>query len=123
WFTYPAIRFLDKRVPPSASVYEYGCGHSTFWWMRRVAKVRGVEHNSQWFAFISRNLDKNVDIQCVDSYCDYPESILRGCEKFDIVVIDGIRRVECIRVALEMLAPQGVVIWDNSDRHEDKEGY
>lgn len=42
---------------------------------------------------------------------------------FDIVVINGIERVQCVRPALRGLKPDGVVIWDNSDREEFIEGY
>jgi hypothetical protein len=32
WFTYPSIRFIEKRINKDMVVFEYGCGNSTLWW-------------------------------------------------------------------------------------------
>jgi hypothetical protein len=46
--TYPFLRFLEQTVRPEWRVFEYGCGSSTSWWSRRVAKVVAVEHDPMW---------------------------------------------------------------------------
>ena len=43
--------------------------------------------------------------------------------QFDILVIDGRDRVNCIKNGIGALRPGGVVIWDNSDREEYRSGY
>ena len=42
---------------------------------------------------------------------------------FDIIVIDGRHRVLCARYALEALKPDGIIVWDNTDRDRYREGY
>ena len=39
WMTYGLIRFLDKRLPASIDVFEYGAGNSTLWWSQRARSV------------------------------------------------------------------------------------
>src|SRR5688572_22901839 len=43
WYTYSAIDFLAERLPPDATVFEFGAGHSTLWYARRVARVVSVD--------------------------------------------------------------------------------
>lgn len=47
WYTYPCIDFLEARLDPSLSVFEYGSGLSTIWYARRVDEVVGVEHSQE----------------------------------------------------------------------------
>ena len=53
----------------------------------------------------------------------YSNSILAYRETFDIIVVDGRDRVECAKNSLQALKPNGVIIWDNSDRPEYEAGY
>ncbi len=42
--------------------------------------------------------------------------------KFDIVIVDSVDRVSCIKVSIEMLKDSGVIILDNSEVKEYSEG-
>ncbi len=53
----------------------------------------------------------------------YVEEITNYTNEFDIVVLDGRERVQCCKNSLLALKKGGVIIWDNSDRHEYDEGY
>ena len=48
-------------------------------------------------------------------YCRKP---LRLEQKFDIIIVDGRDRVNCCKQSLEALSENGVVILDDSERHE-----
>ena len=54
-----------------------------------------------------------------DGYCDV---ITQYNNEFDVVVIDGRERVQCARNALSALKPNGVIIWDNTDRDRYEPG-
>ncbi len=137
WFTYPAIALLTPRLAPSLRVFEYGAGGSTLWWSERVAAVWAVEHEPAWVAELAPRLPPHarVVLQKLDDGDAYPRAaadqvsaaragVARAgaaragadASLFDIVVIDGRRRNDCVASALEALAPAGVVIWDNSER-------
>lgn len=124
WITYPAIDFLKNRITKEMSVFEYGSGGSTLWWASRVKNVVAVEHDMQWYEKVLNALPANVEIQYVkleygSAYC---KTVAGYQGKFDIVVVDGRDRVNCVKNCLAALKSGGVVILDNSERHEYKEG-
>lgn len=125
WFTYPAIDFLVKRIHPDMTVFEYGCGGSTLWWASRVKKVISVEHDKSWYDKISRHIPANVSLIYADLEIDgaYSEKAAEYGQEFNIIVIDGRDRVNCALKSLKALKPDGVIIWDNSDRKDYEEGY
>ncbi len=120
WIAYPAIEFLTPRVRDGWRVFEYGCGYSTLWWERFGCSVVACEHDPAWAEevrgmtqsakIIFRNLSDGYAIEALD----------HGL--FDVVVIDGRQRVACSHVAPQVVRPTGVIIWDNSDRFEYREG-
>jgi hypothetical protein len=49
---------------------------------------------------------------------EYCRRAARYAGRFDIVVIDGRDRVNCAIQSVVALSPQGVFVWDNTDRPE-----
>jgi hypothetical protein len=125
YITYPALEFLKRRVRPEMSVFEYGCGASTLWWATRVAEVVACEHDAEWYQRIAAQVPANVALtySALDNGDAYSQTILRYSDRFHIVVIDGRDRVRCATNSLRALKPDGVILWDNSDREEYQEGY
>lgn len=124
WITYPAIEFIKRRVQSTMSVFEYGSGGSTIWWSNHVGEVISVEHDRAWFAKVRESLHSRATISQIDleyggAYC---KAILKYQSRFDIVVVDGRDRVNCLKNCLAALKPSGVVILDNSERPEYAEG-
>jgi precorrin-6B methylase 2 len=117
WFTYPALRFLDARVQPQWRVMEFGAGASTLWWSKRVAHVLAFEHHPGWAQRVSQESKAEV-VAVPDTSAEAYLAASRGREGFDIVVVDGIFRPECILAAPAMLAADGVVIVDDAQREE-----
>lgn len=124
WFTYPAIEFINRRVKSWMSVFEYGCGGSTLWWAKRVKEVISVEHDKEWCKKMVANIPSNVKLHHIDLVYDgaYSKMIKESDIKFDVVVIDGRDRVNCIKYCLDSLDDRGVIILDNSNRKEYLEG-
>lgn len=125
WFTYPSISFLRPRINKSMKVFEYGAGCSTLWWAERVAQVISCESDKQWYDRLLKFLPPNVRLSQVDLIYggEYCKAILNHQNEFDIVVIDGRDRVNCAKNCLAALKPEGVIVWDNSDRKQYQEGY
>lgn len=118
WITYSAIRFLMKHLPKEPRVFEFGSGFSTLWWAARASHLMTVEHNKKWFDKISKNLPKNVDYRFVELEPDgqYCRTAAESGLTFDVIVVDGRDRVNCIKYSLPVLSETGVVILDNSNR-------
>jgi len=124
WITYPAIEFIKKRVIPGMSIFEYGSGGSTIWWANLVSHVVSVEHDREWFERLTAKECANVDLFQIDLIYggEYSKKIACYNNQFDIVVVDGRDRVNCIKNSLGALTESGVVILDNSDRGQYAEG-
>ena len=115
WYTYPAIHFIAPRLQPSFRVFEYGSGNLTRWYAKRVREVVAVEHDAQWAAEVSSDLPGNGMI-VVKGLNDGYEKEIDHHGLFDIVVIDGRNRSQCVSAAPQALKPDGIIIWDNSDK-------
>jgi len=127
WITYPALDFLAPRIRSWMSVFEYGTGNSTFWWSERVARLVSCEHDKEWYAELKTRITADNTTYLLRRYkggsTEYAEEITRYPDQFDIVVIDGRDRVNCMRNGLASMRDGGVVVWDNSDREEYRLGY
>ena len=105
-------------------VFEYGSGHSTLWWAKHTGSVVSCEHDEKWYQTIKDQLPDHVDYHHVPLVYggEYSQYIKNYQEEFDIVVVDGRDRINCAKNAVGALKKDGVLIWDNSDRHEYREG-
>lgn len=124
WITYPAIEFLKRRIKPDMSVFEYGAGGSTLWWAKHVREVVSVEHDVEWFQKIKHTVGAHAILSHVPLEYGgaYSKAVQQYQLHFDIVVVDGRDRVNCLKNCISALKQSGVVILDNSDRAEYSEG-
>lgn len=124
WYTYSTIAFLVSRLPSDVDVFEYGCGYSTLWWMRRARSVISVEHAGSWAESI--RLMANPNVQLIEVPVDQEESYATTIEstgkKFDVVVVDGENREACLKIAPHHLKSDGIIILDNSERSAYRDG-
>ena len=93
WFTYPAIEFIDNHILEGLSIFEYGSGNSSNYFLRKNCNVKSIEHNEIWFKKISRN-NKNINILLIEDKHSYIKAI-SNVQIVDIIVIDGEFRPEC----------------------------
>lgn len=124
WLSFPAVAYLDAHVPPGVSVLEYGSGNSTLWWSRRAAQVVSVEHDNKYYNDLQPRLPKNVtSIYVPDTEKDnYETAPCRFGRIFDIVIIDGKRRRECVHASLPLLKEKGVILHDDADSKSAAKG-
>jgi len=126
WWTYSFIYFIENLIPEKSRVFEYGSGFSTLWLAKRVKSLYSVEHDTKWYQEFNKVhiIPSNVHLQILDLNNGYVESIkhIHGHLQFDIIVVDGRRRVDCLKNTPGSLSEAGVVILDNSERTFYQEG-
>lgn len=124
WFTYPFIDFIDYRLNDEHIIFEYGSGNSTLYFSKRVKKIFSVEHSKEWFNVIKKSLPDNSELFLTNSNIekDYLEPQNSSKIKADIVIIDGLHRNACIKNSIKYLSETGVIILDDSERFEYKDG-
>jgi hypothetical protein len=115
WIAANAFRYLRGRLGPSARVFEWGAGMSTLWYDRHCAEIHAVEDDPAWSRVV-RERARRAHVYLLAG-ADYAGKILefpRG--HFDLISVDGRQRYECCRAALEVLAPGGLLVVDNTDK-------
>jgi Methyltransferase domain len=115
WYSYPCIEFLQRRDFSERRVLEFGAGQSTYWWASVAREVVAIEADRHWFDQVKTASPDNATVHLVRG--DDAEAV-RGIPiegLFDVIVIDGLKREEMIEVAITWLAPDGVIIADDSD--------
>lgn len=124
WVTYPFIHFIANRLLPSFNIFEFGSGNSTLYYSKKVATVDSVENDLFWYNKIKNTMPQNVslfycELQKGGEYCKYAGSMLKT---YDIVIVDGRDRVNCCKESVKALSPTGVLVLDDTDRNDYKEG-
>lgn len=122
WFTYPAIDFITQVVRREWSVFEWGSGHSTLWWAKRVRTVTSVEDNRGWYDSVRARIPGNVTLSWQGEADDYVRTICANGQAFDVVVIDGSHRNECAGIVTDCVAPSGLIVFDNTDMSCHRDG-
>lgn len=105
WYVKPALEILDKIDPKGKRVFEYGSGDSSIWYRTAGYEVHSVDHNKEW-ARKSGAVWRRAKGK-------YLSEIERHNPPYDIVVIDGEHRDECIGYALAYTKPGSIIIIDN----------
>lgn len=142
WWTYDSIAYLEqyvKNLDYPIHAFEYGSGASTLWLSKRCQSVISVEHDPKWYSELNAYVKNNGNLTLLlkpyqpttlseesNSYQSikvpqvdfrkYVESIQSNYRLYDIIVIDGRCRNACLKAAIEKLNPQGIIIFDNSNR-------
>lgn len=124
---------------PAPTVLEWGCGGSTVHLVRKLAESGrtfrwiAIEHSSEWERRVAAEVDglpveilrhdkteivsgplgRSVRVPTLE-YVNRPLSL--GL-RFDLILVDGRRRARCIAVAREVLAPGGVILLHDAQRH------
>jgi hypothetical protein len=131
WLGYPVLEWLSSVVDPEMKVFEYGAGHSTLWFAPRVRELVSTEHDTGWSATVSKLLPTNAEVSLrrtggdatlgahPDEYVDHLREYPAG--HFDLILIDGMARADCVTAALELAGPETAIVLDNADRPRYRE--
>jgi hypothetical protein len=123
WVTYPFLRFIDSRLTTEMDLFEFGSGNSTLYFARRVRSVVSAEHDREWVEKIKSSIPQNVEIRFVplEPKGIYAKTATRTGKGYDVIVVDGRDRVQCVRQSVEALKENGVLVLDDSERPEYRE--
>jgi predicted O-methyltransferase YrrM len=141
WWTFGAIDYIDAILRERGGrmiAFEYGSGASTLWLARRCQMVHSVEHDPGWAAQIRLLCEQHGNVTIAEvpttpasastrcrseragwttrSFDRYVESIRAYPFDFDLIVIDGRCRAECLSEAKRKLKDGGLIVFDNSNR-------
>lgn len=64
WMNFKVIRWLERTLTPSMSVFEYGAGGSTPFLAKRVRRLVTVEHDPRWIEPVAEVLRKDGLTNC-----------------------------------------------------------
>ncbi|MDI9313226.1 MAG: class I SAM-dependent methyltransferase [Hydrotalea sp.] len=127
WLAYSAIEILKSRLKKNMTIFEYGSGASTIFWSQKVKMVVSVEHDKDFYEKTKNRINKlgikNISLIYQQLDNDYPLAIKKLDQLYDFVIIDGRRRVDSMKACLSHLAPDGVILVDNSQREEYQPGF
>ena len=125
WFVMGSITYLEDEFledpyhPLEFKAFEWGSGGSTIWLSQRTKSVITLEHDREWVEKTKAELDKygitNVALiwrQLDRGYVEYIDSF--PDEHFDIILVDGRRRSDCLAHAVPKLRCGGALVLDNS---------
>jgi len=120
WMPYCVVALLKQRLRSDLKVLEFGAGFSTLFFMERVASVTSIEHDAEWLRRLEKRVSSNVTLLATASSQEKDYCMRAGdsTNRYDVILIDGIHRVCCFRVALEVVSENGVIILDDSERPE-----
>ena len=114
WISLPAYRYLRAALRSDWKVFEYGSGMSTLWYDRRCAEVHAVEENESWTRFLAGKMNRSRVYHRVGAA--YTEAVLDFQPGyFDLIVIDGMHRLDCFRATLRAAGPNTTIVIDDTD--------
>lgn len=124
WMNYSIISFLEKRLSRDHTLFEYGSGYSTLFYSRLVRTVTSVEYDKFWYDITKKKIPDNVKLifSEIDYDGNYCRSIGLNQQQYDVVIVDGRDRVNCIKQSIDHLTHRGVILLDDSQRDEYAEG-
>jgi len=126
-YLYPAIEYLCNIDFSDKNIFEFGSGYSSLFWARRAKSLISVEHDEKWYKKIKAYCIKNQQILLKEVNNKYEETIIEQKIKYDVIIIDGIRRPQCSKIIKNYFNFQSIegcmVILDNSDWYRETAKY
>lgn len=125
WFTHPALEAIKDWDWSNLTVLEYGSGDSTAWLEDKCKKLTSVESDPQWFQTVKSRIKDPKKVNYIlaevnegdqmngHKYVNAPDTF-KGL-KYDVIIVDGIMRFECIEKAIQ-LKPKYLIVdnWQQS---------
>lgn len=118
------FEYLISNLNKDQVVLEWGSGGSTIEIAKHVKQLYSIEHDIHWFLKVKRRIPANVIYQLVQrnqkekpghdgtledyfDYVNFPKSLNK---KFDVIFIDGRARVDCAKIAVNLLNKGGFIL-------------
>ncbi len=139
-FEIEAFTILLRAINRPIKALEWGTGHSTLYYASRLpfgSSWDSVEHDPDWAEAVQQQIktaglpDVKLHIRLPDaeythgkedgSFINFRRYILCPASfntRFDLILVDGRARCECLAVGWDLLAPEGVMILHDAARPE-----
>jgi hypothetical protein len=135
WFEIQMVKAaLLKTASPR--VFEWGLGASTIWYTRWLSKHRrdfhwfGIDHDERWLGWVAANVEParvhvesqpfawngESNYEPTRAHDLYIQAPFRVGGQFDVILIDGRFRRRCVDVAMQVVAPGGLVLLSDAHR-------
>lgn len=114
WFTYSALQYLNQLDLQEKTIFEWGSGYSSLYFARKSIQVISIEDNKEWYDKIIKKVSPPNRLLLAKKE-NYVNLIKEQNKKFDVIIIDGSLRPDCIKIAPDFLNDSGIIIVDNSD--------
>ncbi len=120
WLTYSFIEFIKKYLRPDMSLLEFGSGNSSLFYSKYIREVVAVEHNKEWYDSMSAQAPHNCTIiyKELEYGQDYSKTATSLDKIFDVIVVDGRDRANCIIHSEQYVAENGILVLDDAERPE-----
>ena len=124
WMNRNAVAAYRDLIRPEHRVLEFGAGNSTYWLDGVGCTVVSYEHDHGCALKTQAHVSDRINVIHAVDYHEHARETLQG-QTFDVVVIDGRYRLECLKVVLDLglVADGGWLILDDSQREEDSDEY
>ena len=125
WMNFTIIKFLEEKLTHDLNLFEYGSGYSTCFYANKVRLVTSVEHDEKWLHLTKSQVPDNVKLifKVKDIDGDYCRAICSTGDRYDVVIVDGRDRVNCIKQSISALSSRGVILLDDSQRDRYQDGH
>jgi len=121
WFTEPAIAILEPMRFHTA--FEYGSGASTLWFADRCDHLYSVDDNKEWHEAVCAKTAHILGVYPMLKERPY-YNVIHDLphELFDLIIVDGRDRSNCIKASIDLLRSGGILVLDNSEREYYERG-
>ena len=145
WITRESFHFINSVLSDNLSIFEFGSGGSSIFFLKRAKHFVSVEHNSDWYQKVSHLINsknysrKKIDYFLRESSGQIEENYISISDKelelisnfyddyisvidsysdnyFDLIIIDGKSRIKALDKSIPKLKCGGYLIFDNADR-------
>ena len=142
WMSFREIGIIETALlgidKPHLEILEWGCGGSTLHFTDALAKHgrsyhwTSIEHNREWYENIAHQLRDREHIELhwfeaegkdrkalkntqMSEYVQFPATLHK---KFDLILVDGRKRQQCMELASQLITDDGMVFLHDALRPE-----
>lgn len=120
--------FIEHFIPKYGinNILEFGSGGSTIWFSKLIkGNITSIEHDRNFFQRLrniikKKNIGSRISLNISPDEEIYAKYIKFLEREYDLVFIDGIKRIECME---ESACKAPCIMIHDSERKEYKEGY
>tara|TARA_B100000242_G_C43054330_1_gene493014 strand:- start:1028 stop:1735 length:708 start_codon:yes stop_codon:yes gene_type:complete len=122
WLPYSATKFIINHFEKfeNKNILEFGAGCSTIFFSKNLSNVYSKEDLHDWYNFLKEKLSKKKLKNTYLEFCREKDNYLsinkNWPDKYDIILIDGSWRDECLKLAFERIKNNTLIVLDNSDK-------